>query len=64
MWGSDNHYPHLCLGLLSASVVGKECAERYAKFLMGFGFADIGLASMVVNRRNQRANAVLRSAAL
>ena len=63
MWGSDNLYPHLSLGLLSASVVGKECAERYAKFLMGFGFSDVGLASMVVNRRNQRANAVLRSAA-
>lgn len=63
MWGADNAYPHLCLGIINASVTGKECTERYAKFLTGGGFSDPALSVAVVNRRNQRANAVLRSAA-
>lgn len=52
-YGHDNLYPQQALAVVMASPNGKQCLDRYAKFVEGDGLADKALADTVVNRHRQ-----------
>lgn len=52
-YGHDNLYPQQALAVVMASPNGKQCLDRYAKFVEGDGLADKALADTIVNRHRQ-----------
>lgn len=52
-YGHDNLYPQHALAVVMASPNGRQCLERYAKFIEGRGLQDEALANTVVNRYRQ-----------
>ena len=59
-YGEDNLYPQNILAITSASGTAKLCLNRYAKFIEGFGFRDLGFSEYVVNRKGDTADSILR----
>lgn len=52
-YGHNNLYPQQALAVVMASPNGKQCLDRYAKFIEGDGLQDKVLADTVVNRYRQ-----------
>ncbi len=52
-YGDDNLYPQKALEIAMSSPNGRQCLERYAKFIEGDGLEDKALAITVVNRHGQ-----------
>lgn len=52
-YGFDNLYPQKALEIVLSSPNGRQCLERYAKFIEGDGLEDKALAATVVNRHGQ-----------
>lgn len=49
-YGRNNLYPQQAKAILDSSSTGAQCADRYARFIEGDGFADLYLYDLVVNR--------------
>lgn len=52
-YGHNNLYPQQALSVVMSSPNGRQCLERYAKFIEGDGLQDKALANTVVNRHRQ-----------
>lgn len=52
-YGYNNLYPQQALAVVMASPNGRQCLDRYAKFVEGDGLQDKALAGTVVNRYHQ-----------
>lgn len=52
-YGHNNLYPQQALAVVMASPNGRQCLERYAKFIEGNGLEDTTLAETFVNRHRQ-----------
>ena len=55
-YGDDNLYPQVLRDIICASSTGSECVERYADFIEGNGFREVGFSEYVVNRRGDTAD--------
>lgn len=55
-YGDDNLYPQVLRDIICASSTGSECVERYADFIEGNGFREVGFSEYVVNRRGETAD--------
>lgn len=60
-FGPDNSYPSLIERLIDISVTSKTCVDKVAKAIYGKSFGDTG--NLIVNKRGQSLNEVLRVAA-
>lgn len=49
-FGENNDYPQICEKLISGSVTAKSASDVYAKFLVGSGFEDERINSIIVGR--------------
>lgn len=52
-YGHNNLYPQQALAVVMASPNGKQCLDRYAKFVEGDGLEDKALADTIINRYRQ-----------
>lgn len=52
-YGFNNLYPQQALAVVLSSPNGRQCLERYAKFIEGNGLQDAQLGDTVVNRYRQ-----------
>lgn len=52
--GSDNAYPSRMERIINSSTTAKACAKMYASFLIGNGFEDTTLNSIVVGKNHYR----------
>lgn len=52
-YGHNNLYPQEALSIIMASPNGRQCLDRYAKFIEGDGLESLALADTVVNRYRQ-----------
>lgn len=52
-YGHNNLYPQQALAVVMASPNGRQCLDRYAKFIEGNGLEDKALADTIVNRHRQ-----------
>lgn len=52
-YGHNNLYPQQALAVVMASPNGRQCLDRYAKFVEGDGLEDKALADTIVNRHRQ-----------
>lgn len=59
----DNCYPQRVLDIINASGTGTLCTDLMAKFIYGNGFKDKTLGKLVVNKKGETANQVLRKLA-
>lgn len=59
-YGHDNLYPQNLRDITSCSGTAELCLERYAKFIEGYGFMANGVAEIVVNRRGDTLDDILR----
>lgn len=58
-YGLDNLYPQNLTAIVGASGTATLCLNRYARFIEGFGFLDVALAGITVNRMGQTMDDVL-----
>jgi len=56
----DNCYPQRVLDIINASGTGTLCTDLMAKFIYGNGFKDKTLGKLVVNKKGETANQLLR----
>lgn len=56
----DNAYPQRVLDIINASGTGTLCTDLMAKFIYGNGFKDKTLGKLVVNKKGETANQLLR----
>jgi hypothetical protein len=61
-YGESNDYPDKIRDIFNASPTGKGCLNICRRFIFGDGFADVSLATTIVNRKGETANHVLRKA--
>lgn len=52
-YGHNNLYPQQALAVVMASPNGRQCLDRYSKFIEGNGLEDKALANTIVNRHRQ-----------
>ena len=52
-YGHNNLYPQQALAVVMASPNGRQCLDRYAKFIEGNGLEDKALADTIINRYRQ-----------
>lgn len=57
-YGSDNLYPQNVAAIVAASGTGTGCLNRYAKFIEGNGFKEVGFSETVVNRAGDTADGI------
>lgn len=62
-YGLDNDYPQKVLEIVNSSGTGKVCLDQYIKFIEGGGFADQTLSYTIINKRNEKADQLLRKCA-
>lgn len=59
----DNAYPQRVQDIIEGSGTGKLCTKFLCKFIFGGGFSDKSLYQVVVNRKGETADKLLRKAA-
>ena len=58
-YGQNNLYPQQAKAILDSSSTGSQCADRYARFIEGKGFAVKTLYDLVVNRYGETTDDLL-----
>lgn len=58
-YGRNNLYPQQAKAILDSSSTGAQCADRYARFIEGQGFAEKSLYDLIVNRYQETADDIL-----
>lgn len=58
-YGEDNQYPQRVADVIDGSSIGGTCLERYATFIEGNGFDNVGLSNLIVNRRGETCDDLL-----
>jgi hypothetical protein len=56
----DNAYPNRIETIISASGRATSCTNEYSRFIRGTGFEDPGIAGLIVNRKKETLNKILR----
>jgi len=59
-YDSDNAYPNRIEVVINASERATSCTNEYAKFIRGEGFVNPALGNLIVNRKRQTLNKILR----
>lgn len=59
-YGVDNLYPQHLIAITSASGTAQLCLRRYATFVEGMGFADENIKDLVINRKGETWDSLLR----
>lgn len=62
-YGADNLYPQNIAAITAASGTAQLCLSRYGNFVEGFGFNDIRISEMEVNRDGTTMDDLLRQVA-
>lgn len=60
-YGADNLYPQNLTAVTNCSGTAELCLARYAKFIEGNGFNSTELSEVVVNKRKETADDILKS---
>lgn len=58
-YGRNNLYPQQAKAILDSSSTGAQCADRYARFIEGEGFANKALYDLVLNRYGETTDDLL-----
>lgn len=58
-YGTNNLYPQQAKAILDSSSTGAQCADRYARFIEGEGFASKWLYTLELNRNGDTADELL-----
>lgn len=59
-YGETNDFPQAVNEILTASKTGTSCLDIYSDFVYGMGFKDEGVCKIIVNKKRNRLDKVLR----
>lgn len=59
-YGEYNDFPQSIHEIITASITGNSCLDRYNDFVYGMGFVEKGVGSIVVNSKGQTLSKLLR----